>query len=471
MIGRRTEQRLLRELADGGRPEFVVVYGRRRVGKTHLVRETFEGRFTFSYTGSAHVSGRVQLAQFARALRDYGHDSNEPIADWFGAFGALRTLVENEPPDQPAIVFLDELPWMDRHKSLFLPALESFWNGWGSGRKNLTLIACGSATAWIVNKVFRNKGGLYNRVTNQLLLQPFTLGEAHQLLVDNGVVWGFHDVVEAYMIFGGIPYYLNLMKRGLSLALNVDAVCFAEGGRLAHEFPGLFDTLFSSPERHLDVVRALARKRAGLSRDDIAKAVSFPDGGNLTRVLRELEESGFLRRYRPYGKKKKKGALFQLSDPFTAFYLEFMDEGHGPDFWSTFTDNARHRAWSGYAFESLCLAHVPQLRRALGIGSVLTDVSSWRSAQGVQPGAQIDLVLDRNDNVINLCEMKYAGGLFAVDAALERAVRDRTEIFRSQTGTPKALHPTLVTTFGLSPGQHADVFQSVVTAEDLARDQ
>ena len=464
MIGRVAEQRRLREIATSGEAEFVVVYGRRRVGKTYLVRETFAGQLTFSYTGIANVSAKVQLTQFERALREHGHHVSEPVRDWFAAFAQLRAFLDSRRGGRPLLVFLDELSWMDNHKSDFLPALEHFWNGWAVGIPELTLIACGSATSWITKKVFRNTGGLHNRVTQQIRLRPFTLAECDEHLKSKGIVWSRHDIVEAYMILGGIPYYLNLLQRGGSLAQNVDAICFDDGARLAGEFDRLFDTLFVNSAKHVAIVRELARKRMGQTREEIAEKVGFADGGNLTRILRELEESDFVRHYRPFGLIKR-GGLWQLSDQFVGFYLSFMADRTPGRLWTSFIDNAQHRAWSGNAFEQICAAHLPQLRRALGISGVLHDVSSWRS-RGT-PGAQVDLVIDRQDNVINLCEMKYWGSAFQVDAQTERALREKAAIFQTDTRTRKAVHLTLVTTYGLAPGAHASVFQNVVTMDDL----
>jgi hypothetical protein len=357
---------------------------------------------------------------------------------------------------------------MDNKKSDFVPALEHFWNGWGSGRKSLMLVACGSAASWITKKVFRNKGGLYNRVTRQIRLRPFTLAECREFFEGRGIAMNGHDIMESHMIFGGIPYYLNMMNRKYSLALNVDALCFAEDAPLRHEYSRLFDSLFRHPEKYMEVCEAINARKAGLSRESIADKVGFGNGGNLTRILNELEESGFIRKYRPFGKARN-GALYQLADPFIGFHLDFIRREDSENFWSSFTDNARHRAWSGYAFEQVCLAHIAQIKKALGISGVLSGVSAWRGgAEG--GGAQIDLVIDRNDNVINLCEMKYSGGEYAVGNKDDRELRNKAAAFARETGTRKDLYLTLVTTYGLKPGKYASVFQSQVVMDDLLSD-
>jgi hypothetical protein len=461
VIGRERESRLLRELAASSEAEFVVVYGRRRVGKTYLIRQLFEGEFTFTYTGVANVSAQSQRESFLRALVEHGHAPAGPVRTWFDVFAELKAFLLAQ-RGGPRLVFLDELPWMDNKRSDFLPAFEHFWNGWASGAPRLTLIACGSATAWITKKIFRAKGGLYNRVTRQIKLQPFTLAECRELLEEKGIVWGATDIAECYMVFGGIPYYLRMLRRGLSLAQNVDEICFAPDAPLRNEFDRLFDTLFLDGSRHQEVVVALAKKRMGLTRDEIVRSVSFADGGNLTRVLRELEESGFIREYSPFGKAKK-GALFQLADPFSGFHVNFM-AGKSRQSWSAFVGKAAQRAWAGNAFEQLCLAHIAQIQMALGIKGVQQDICSWRD-----PTAQIDLVIDRDDNIINLCEMKFWNSLFEVDKSTDRALRERASAFVADTKTRKGVHLTLVTTYGLAPNRHSNLFQSVVTLEDLLR--
>ncbi|MDR1825208.1 MAG: AAA family ATPase [Bifidobacteriaceae bacterium] len=467
-VGRHHERRLLADAIGSPEAEFVVLYGRRRVGKTYLVRQVLGDTAVFTYTGAANLKGPAQLAEFTKALRAQGWPGTGPVNNWFDAFAALRQLIEQADRSSPAVVFIDEMPWMDSKKSDFLPAFEHFWNGWASGVGNLTLIACGSAASWLTQKVFRNKGGLYNRVTRQIPLQPFTLAECRDYYDARGIVWSLHDMVRGYMIFGGIPYYLRLLDPRLSLALNVDALCFGDTAPLGQEFNQLFSTLFAHPGRHQEVVRVLAGLQQGITREDLAGKISFPDGGSLTKVLQELEQSGFLRHYRPYGRHRN-GGLWQLTDPFTAFHLRFMEAGHSAGYWSQSADHGRQRAWSGLAFEQVCLAHAQQIRQALGVAGVVADVSGWRGRPRDTPGAQVDLVIDRADGVINLCEMKYTEGEFQVDAATERALRTKVETFRQQTGTRKALHLTLVTTYGLAPGRHAGVFQRTVTMHDLIR--
>ena len=478
MVGRKEEQRLLLDLASSGEPEFVVVYGRRRIGKTYLVCETFGNDFFFTYTGIANRDARQQRTEFAKSLRECGWAPKDGAANvpanWFDAFDALRSLAASA--DMGAkdrlLIFIDEMPWMDNKKSDFVPALEHFWNGWASGRKNIMLIACGSATSWFTKKIFRNEGGLYNRATRQIALKPFTLAECKEYFGSRGVAMNTQDLIESYMIFGGIPYYMRMIEKRHSLALNVDRLCFDEAAPLRREFARLMDTLSANPAKHMRVLEALHAKNKGLTRDAIAKLIDFGNGGNLTRIMLELEGCGFIRRCKPFGKGKY-GALYHLADPFIAFHLTFIRKIDSENYWSSSIDNASHRVWSGYAFEQVCLAHVKQIKKALGISGVLADVSSWvaRSdavgAQGGAAGAQIDLVIDRNDRVINLCEIKFAKGPFEISRAYDLALRRKIEVFRNETKTRKALHLTMVTAYGVKPGKYAGIAHSEVNMDEL----
>jgi hypothetical protein len=273
------------------------------------------------------------------------------------------------------------------------------------------------------------------------------------------------DIIESYMIFGGIPYYLRMIEKRYSLAINVDRICFADEAPLRREFDRLTDTLFANPEKHVQVLEALHAKKTGMTRETVANLIGFGNGGNLTRILLELEECGFIRKYKPFGKVKN-GALYHLTDPFIAFHLTFIRKADSGNFWSSYADNAVHRAWSGYAFEQACLAHINQIKKALGISGVHSDVSSWIS-RGGDKGAQVDLLLDRADRVINICEIKFVKGPFEIDRSYDLALRDKIEIFRNETKTRKALHFTMITTYGVKPGKYSGLVQSEVVMDDL----
>ena len=466
IIGREEERRELDGYMNSGKSEFLVVYGRRRVGKTYLIREYFYGDFFFAHTGLSDAPTEVQLTEFNKSLKRVRGENHIQATDWLDAFDCLRQHIEQSPAGRK-VLFIDELPWMDRQKSLLLPALEHFWNGWASGRTDIFLIVCGSATSWVISKLLQDKGGFYGRITGRMLIKPFSLKECEAFFRSSGIVYSRYQMVESYMIFGGIPYYLSLMKKELGFTQNVDRLCFREGGALRDEYELMYRSLFKNPTGHIAVIEALAGKRIGLSRDTILKESKLSDGGGFTRILRDLEQCGFIRRYNAYGKDKR-NAIFQLTDPFTLFHLRFIkgSDAVTSPFWSAYTDDGGHRAWTGYAFEQVALAHIEQIKRKLQIGGVLSRQFAWRSAKS-KPGVQIDLVIDRNDNVITLCEMKYCRDEYEIDTAYSRQLARRTEVFRRETGTKSALHTTLVTTYGLVNNEHTAQVQSVVTMEDL----
>jgi hypothetical protein len=467
MVGREEERKALQDSFEAGRSEFVAVYGRRRVGKTFLVKSLFEDKFTFYATGLLGGTKAEQLANFSNELKNYGETNLPAASTWREAFDRLCLLIEKAPEKQKKIVFLDEIPWMATAKSGFLPALDYFWNRGVSARGDVLLIVCGSATSWIIKNIVDSTGGLHNRLTRQILLMPFTLRECEMLLRQNGIPLTRYQVAEAYMIFGGVPYYLSLMRSDLSLYQNVDALYFRESAPLANEYRNLFASLFKNAEGHIKVVTALADRKKGLTREDILKITRIPEGGGLTKIIDELVCCGFVRKYLAFGKKEK-DRLHQLTDPFTFFHLRFgrRREAFSENFWMQFSVTPEHSAWSGYAFEQVCLLHIPQIKKRLGISGVLTEAFSWRSAVST-PGAQIDLVLDRGDRIINLCEIKFAADKFEVTAKYAEALRRKRAVFTAETHTRKAAHTTMVTTYGLARNAHAAEIPFEVTLDDL----
>ncbi len=470
LIGRKEEQRELQHYCESGRSEFVVVYGRRRVGKTYLVRQFFAEQFAFYATGVAGGNMRMQLKGFNATIERYGGHGN--ARDWIEAFERLRELLESGEAVRDAacgklVIFIDEMPWLDTPRSEFVAALEFFWNSWASARDDVLLVACGSATSWIVKNLFKNRGGLHNRVTGRIHLDPFTLGECESLLRGNGMELSRQEIIEAYMVFGGVPYYFELLDRRLSLAQNIDKLCFQRNGQLRDEFEELFRSLFKHADRHLSVVRACAGSEAGVERTELLDATGMSDGGTFTSTLDELEQCGFLRSYRRFGCGKQ-GELYQLVDPFTLFWLRFVEGSSDERWWSANRLGARVRSWNGRAFELVCILHVPQMLRALGVWGVSVNACSWRS-RSADPGAQIDLVLDRADGVVNLCEMKWVGSgeAYAIDKAYSRALLSKAEAFARETGTPKALHITLVSPGGVKRNSYSGTAAAAITSDDL----
>ena len=468
-VSRHDERQRLMAAAQSQRSQFVAIYGRRRIGKTLLVRETFDYRFTFQHAGYARGNRAQQLFAFESSLRDAGLVDFARPSNWLEAFELLKDLIRTS-SDSRKIVFIDELSWMDTPRSDLMMALEGFWNGWASARKDVVLIVCASATSWMLDKVVHNKGGLYNRLTVQIALRPFALKECEELMAAKGIVMSRQQMVECYMVMGGVPYYWDLLQRGRSLAQNVDDIFFAEDAPLSREFDYLFASLFRNPEGHLAVVAALAMHKVGMTREELASALGVPSSGTLTKTLMELESCGFVRRYHSFGKSKR-DALYQLIDNFTLFYYKFLRGGtRGEHFWSNQANAPALNAWRGLAFERVCLEHVPQIKAALGISGVLTDVCAWSCKSDAERGihgTQIDLVIDRADGVTNLCEMKWSQREYSLTRKVEESLRHKVGDFQVVTKSRKAIHMTLVTTHGLASNSYAGSVQSVVTAHDL----
>lgn len=464
-IGRQREIQKLNELWQKDRSEFVAVYGRRRVGKTFLIRNTFRDRISFLVTGLASASKVQQLGNFHAELlkRSGGRDLGKPAKDWFIAFRQLIELLESQGETQKKVIFLDELPWLDTRNSGFLSALEHFWNHWASARPDILLIVCGSAASWMLNNVIHNRGGLHNRITERIRLEPFTLRECEEYFKEKNAIFDRYQLLQLYMVFGGIPFYLDRVDPTMSATQNINRLCFGGDSFFRQEFDSLYASLFNRAEKHSAIVEALAAKNKGLTREELIHHTQLPNAGSTTRIISELEESNFIRVYRPFGKSIK-NSLYQLVDLYSLFYLKFIREADPDDdqFWLNMSESPAIRAWSGYAFEMVCLHHIREIKEALGISGVQTSVSTWRTGE-----AQIDLLIDRRDHVINLCEMKFSLDVFSIDKNYAGALRQKIAGFAAETKTKKALALTFITTYGLARNQYAGLVQKELTMEAL----
>ncbi|MEM8523862.1 MAG: ATP-binding protein [Bacteroidota bacterium] len=459
LIGRKRELKQLHNHLRSKKSEFVAVYGRRRVGKTFLIRQAYNNEFAFYLTGLANAGMKQQLSQFHAALLKYGQKVNwtpEVASDWFIAFRQLETLMEKLPQNTKKVIFLDELPWLDTPKSYFLSGLEHFWNSWASARDDILLIVCGSAASWMLNNLIKNKGGLYNRITDRIKLQLFTLKETEAFLQEKNAVYNRYQNLLLYMTFGGIPFYLDYVDSGKSAMQNINDLCFLMDAPFRIEYESLYASLFNKHERHVAVVEALAKKAKGLTRKEIVKITKLSNGGGMSRILKELEESNFIRSYKSFGKKKYE-RLYQLVDLYSLFYLRFIRNAEEEDeeFWLNHLETPTFFAWGGYAFEMVCLHHIPQIKRALGISGVQTSTSGWQSKE-----AQIDLVLDRKDQVINLCEMKFSLHPFAIDKKYAENLRNKMGNFREATQTNKALFLTFISTYGVKKNKYSGMVRN-----------
>ena len=467
MVGRKEEIAILESLKNTNKSAFVAVYGRRRVGKTFLIRQVFEDKFTFQLTGIANITTRQQLTHFHTGMiRHFPAYENKPVPkDWFQAFQNFITALELDKSNQKTI-FLDELPWFDTPHSDFIPAFEHFWNGWASARKDILLLVCGSAAAWIVNNLINNKGGLHNRVTHRLKLDPFTLSECADFFESQSIALDRYQLIQLYMAFGGIPFYLEAIDPRKSATQNINDLCFTPKGIFRIEFENLYTSLFKNADKYIRVIEALAQKSKGLERDELLKLANLSDGGGSTKILKELEESSFIKRYNAVGKNTR-NSLYQLTDFYSLFYLKFIKNSSDLDknHWINSLDSPEVRAWSGYAFELVCLCHLDNIKQALGISGVQTLSSAWVGSYEGQK-AQIDLIIDRRDHVINLCEMKFSINEFSIDKKYADELRSKIGIFRQSMSTKKALFLTFITTFGLTPNSYSQTLvQNALTMD------
>jgi len=352
---------------------------------------------------------------------------------------------------------------MDTQKSNFVSALEAFWNGWASARNDILLIVCGSATSWMTDKIINNRGGLHNRLTHRIRLEPFTLRECEEYLQNRGVVATRMQILEYYMAMGGVPYYWSFIDKSLSPAQNLDAMFFSANGELRDEYDHLYSSLFKQPQRHLAIVTALGTKKACMSRIELLEATRQTDNGAFGVALEELVECGFLRRFRMPGKKNR-DLVYQLIDNYTLFYYRFLSQLDADESgsWAAQQSEARVRVWRGLSFERVCLQHLHQVKFGLGISGISTKAYAWRS-----PEAQIDLLIERGDDAVNICEMKYSSDEYVLSREEHDKLVHRRETYCRSEKPKGAVYLTLITPKGLVGNALGNDIQSVVTLEDL----
>lgn len=478
IVGRKKEIMELKKYLSSEQSEFIAVYGRRRVGKTFLIKELLEGQFTFRMTGKENARLGEQLLNFSYAMSDFLGDDHVP-QNWTEAFRMLSKNIERL-GEGTKIIFIDELPWLDTQKSKFLGALEYFWNNWAYYRKDIKLIVCGSATSWMLNKLINSRGGLHNRVTHKMLISPFCLEEMEQYFQSRGFNYERPEMIDCYMAVGGVAYYLSLFDKDKSVAENINSLCFTNGGELADEFYRLYKSLFKKAKNHIAVINALSSARKGMTRLELINKTKLLNNGNFTTLLKELETCEFIRSYYPFGKEKK-NKMFQLTDQFSFFYLYFMKDKSnvGKNYWLQKIGTPEYAAWSGYSFETVCLHHIEQIVNALGISGTFYSPCSWSyrpseailndadADEDLKSGGQIDLLIDRNDKTISVCEMKYASGEYEITKAYANHVEQRLRTFRKVTSTKKSFSIVYVTPFGLYNNMYARKVNKQITADDL----
>lgn len=473
MVGRKPEIEILFDALKSPRAELIAIYGRRRIGKTFMVRQAFEKEMVFEFSGTLHAPLRQQLTNFSRALHEAFKTPMPPAvpASWSEALNGLRDFLMPMVTKRRTVIFFDEFPWIHTPRSGFLEAFDYWWNTWASRYPNLVVVICGSAAAWMIKHVVNNKGGLHNRITRRIRLMPFTLAETEEYLKVNRIKLPRYQVAQLYMCTGGVPYYLNGIAPGQSVVQAIDQMCYSKDGLLKDEFENLYAALFENAEKHVEVVKALALNPGGLTREQIIKKCELSTGGSTTRLLEELIESGFISYQVTFEKAKNEG-VYHLEDAFTHFYFRFMASrpSTGHTSWDKLMKQPSFEVWAGYAFERICIQHMAPIKKALGIGAVATTQLAWRSAKDhtEHKGAQIVLVIDRADNCINLCEIKFSPHEFVIKKDYAEVLWNREQLFRQKTGTRKAVFTTLITPFGVADNEYKTGYvQSEVVLDDL----
>jgi AAA+ ATPase superfamily predicted ATPase len=465
IIGRLTEIRLLQQSLISEKSELIAIYGRRRVGKTFLVRNFFQQQIVFEISGLHKGNMFDQLQNFNKELNQSFKKAHfETPSSWMEAFSQLEQCLNQMRSKKKKVIFLDEFPWMATPRSKFLMAFENFWNSYCTKREDLIGVICGSAASYMIKNIVKNKGGLHNRISQKIKLLPFNLYETHQFLKSRGIHYTKYDLAQLYMAIGGVPHYLEKVQKGMSVAQNIDYICFEKDGVLRSEFDILFHSLFENSEKHLTLVKTLAKVNKGITRQELLQQTGLQSGGDLSLKLEELIESGFVSEYN-YLDNKKQLTLYRLSDEYSRFYLRFIENNKnlGVGTWQRLHTSTTYKSWVGFSFETLCLKHIKQIKKSLGIEAIYSTNSSWFNRE-----AQIDLVINRDDNIINLCELKFYNSPFSIDKKYYQELLHKKQAFQEETHTSKNVFITFISTFGLKENPYSkEIIQNELKIDDL----
>jgi uncharacterized protein len=466
MIGRKKEIEKIELLLTSKRSEFLAVTGRRRVGKTYLIDTMLQEKYCLSLTGIQNGSLTAQLVNFGTKISEYDGTALPKIPEnWQMAFLQLKTYLKTLSKDKKHVIFIDELPWVSTPKSGFIQMLAHFWNDYLSKEPHFILVVCGSATSWITQKIINDVGGLHNRVTENIHLYPFTLSETHSFLKDKGLQFSIQEVAKIYMALGGVPFYLDSFRKGESFAIAIERLCFSPNGILNNEYQNLFQALFNNAEMHQQIVAALSTRSYGMTHVEILKEIGMKQPtGSYQRALEELIISDFIIEYTPFGKKKK-GASYRLIDEYSIFYHRFIKSNrkYTQGIWQQLAETQSYKIWTGFAFETLCHKHIDVIKKALGISSVFTEIYNFNTAGNNETeGLQIDLLIDRKDGCINLCEIKFHSGPFTITKDYYQQLIEKRERFKNITGSKKQVFLTLITNHGVLSNTYAS---EIVDAE------
>lgn len=468
IIGRKEEIEKFDKIFTKDRSSFVAVYGRRRVGKTYLIREYFQRKFTFYFSGVSNGKLQRQLSNFHSALEKYTEQNTIMPKDWFEAFDQLENYINKIYTTEKKVIFIDEMPWLDTPRSEFVSALERFWNQWASARRDIILIACGSATAWIIKKIINSTGGLHNRVTDRIHLKQFTLNETRQFLSYHHFDWTTYQIIQSYMTFGGVPFYLEKLDPALSVDQNIDKLIFSEDGDLKNEYNNLVNSLFKKSSNYKKIIHVLCQKQMSQTRNEIADFTKIANGGGLTEKLEELKLCDIISEHTNLEQNISQ-KQYTISDHFLLFYHRFLYEKPfvKKDYWLNMLQQGEYFQWAGIAYEKLVYNHLKQVLKKLGIEGIQSISTCWRD-QNRKPTAQIDLLIDRMDHVINLCEIKFTQAGITIDKSLAENLRNKREVFKYKSQTKKAVYLTLITTYPMKANSYSqELIRNNVSMEDL----
>ena len=469
IIGREAEMKRLNTALEGNKPEFVALYGRRRVGKTFLINQMFKNQFAFKMTGVIEGKLRDQFTAFSDAMYDYGFPIPQQPKDWMQAFIMLKNALKKKVESgERCVIFVDELPALDAEGSNVASAVGYFWNSWACQYDNIIFIICGSATSWMISNVIDSKGGLHDRITMEMPIHPFTLKETEAYLDSNHFTWNRLMTLQAYMVFGGIPYYLSLLDSEESLVQNIDRLFFSQDMQMRREFRRLFNTLYKNPDKYIDIVKTLGKSRRGMTREEIASELNSANNGHLGKQLEDLVYCDLIRKNVVREKRiKRKDAIYQLCDFFSLFYLTFIDRAEvEQQYWAHHINTPEINSWMGLTYERICMAHIQQIKHALRIDAISTLSYSWRS-KTAKPAAQIDIIIERADRIVNICEVKYSQSEYELNKEEYDKIQKRCRTFIQETGLRHAPWITMITTDGVAKGKYSGMIQSQVTLDDL----
>lgn len=479
IIGRKEEQSILKDFFSSRRAEFLALYGRRRVGKTYLIKNYFDDVPCIFLHCTGLQKGKLdeQLKEFYKQLGTtfYRGVEIKPKKNWLDAFENLTKVVNDFSRKKKVVVFFDEFPWMATPRSGLLQALDYYWNRYWVHDSRFRLIICGSSASWIIKKIINNKGGLHNRVTRTIQLSPFDLSVTELYLANMSIKLNYKQLLELYMVLGGVPHYLNFVSKGLSAQQCIDEICFQKNGALLKEFDRLFKSLFKKSKIYIEIVKEIAKHRYGIAQTELLMNTKISEGGRAVSRLNELEEVGFISSFIPYGHQEK-GKYYKIIDEYILFYLHWiapylgtiqkLEDNRG--YWLSKSQQPAFKSWAGYAFEAVCYKHIRQIRYALNVEPG-AHIGTWRYApkNAEESGAQIDLLFDRADGVITLCEMKYTMEPFAINKEYAKKIENKIEVFRKHIKTQKQIFFVLVSAAGMKETMYSEEIAQCITLRNL----